>query len=194
MKKTTSRTSRTKLALLAGVLSVMMAITAVACSNSPTTKDDTNGASQGGTTEQTDTSGATDAATASGAINEADWPLHVANADGGAGLASYHAGFMYTCESCHEGDFGAQIAALGVDGEPALTSTFFVDNDACFVCHGSWEALAAKTASLGDYNPHDSIHGTIEYCNECHKGHSAQVDICGECHPNGGQTMQGTLA
>ena len=58
-------------------------------------------------------------------------------------------------------------------------------------CHVSWEKLAERTADLGDYNPHDSIHGTIEDCNECHKGHAEQVDICGECHPNGGQEMVG---
>ena len=54
-----------------------------------------------------------------------------------------------------------------------------MDSETCLSCHGgSWEALAKLTSDLGDYNPHDSIHGTIENCNECHKGHSNQVDVC----------------
>ena len=61
----------------------------------------------------------------------------------------------------------------------------------CLDCHtGSYEELAKQTADLGEYNPHQSPHGNLN-CNECHKGHAAQVDTCGQCHSNGGQTMRG---
>ena len=68
---------------------------------------------------------------------------------------------------------------------------YYIDNDKCLSCHGgSYEELAKQTAQLGEYNPHQSPHGNLN-CNECHKGHAAQVDTCGQCHPNGGQTMRG---
>lgn len=122
----------------------------------------------------------------------ATYPVHAANAEDGAGLASYHAALGQECDSCHQGDLAAQVTeATGGEGEPDCTSTFYDDTATCLSsdCHVSWETLAERTADLGDYNPHDSIHGTIEDCNECHKGHSEQVDICGQCHPNGGQEM-----
>lgn len=123
----------------------------------------------------------------------ATYTVHADNAAGGAGLAAYHTALGQDCESCHRGDLGAQLAAAGQDGEPDCASTFYNDTATCLSseCHVSWEELAERTADLGDYNPHDSIHGTIEDCNECHKGHAEQVDICGECHPNGGQEMVG---
>ena len=72
-----------------------------------------------------------------------------------------------------------------------LADRYYIDNDKCLSCHGgSYEELAKQTADLGEYNPHNSPHGQIN-CNECHKGHAAQVDTCGQCHPNGGQTMRG---
>ncbi|MDD5807111.1 MAG: cytochrome c3 family protein [Eggerthellales bacterium] len=116
---------------------------------------------------------------------------HEANCVDGDGIASFHAALGYECTACHGEDLDAQVAELGVEGEPALTSTYYTATETCLQsdCHNSWETLAERTADLGDYNPHDSIHGTIEDCNECHKGHSTQVDICGECHPNGGQEM-----
>lgn len=126
-----------------------------------------------------------------------EFPLHADNmADGGAGLASFHAGAGLSCADCHTGDLKAEVAALKDDGteEPALSSSYYMDSETCLSCHGgSWEALAKTTSDLGDYNPHDSIHGTIENCNECHKGHSGQVDLCSECHDNGGQAMKGAM-
>lgn len=126
----------------------------------------------------------------------AEFPLHAENmTKNGPGLASFHGSAGLTCTDCHTGNLDAQVASLKDGGveEPALSSTYYMDSETCLSCHGgSWEALAKETAGLGDYNPHDSIHGTIENCNECHKGHSEQKDICGECHDNGGQTMKGT--
>lgn len=123
----------------------------------------------------------------------AAYPAHADNAAGGSGLAAYHTALGQECESCHQGDLAAQLEAAGEEGEPNCGSAFYNDTATCLSsdCHVSWEKLAERTADLGDYNPHDSIHGTIEDCNECHKGHAEQVDICGECHPNGGQEMVG---
>lgn len=125
----------------------------------------------------------------------AAYPEHQRNTeDGGAGMASFHAALGYECADCHTGDLQAEVAGLAAaDGaEPALASSYYMDSETCLSCHGgTWEELAKLTDGLGDYNPHDSIHGTIENCNECHKGHSDQVDVCSECHDNGGQTMKG---
>ena len=125
--------------------------------------------------------------------DEAAYPVHAANCEDGTGMASFHAALGQDCASCHGEDLADQVAAVtGSDAEPELSSIYYADTATCLSsgCHESWEALAERTEDLGDYNPHDSIHGTIEDCNECHKGHSEQVDICGECHPNGGQTMR----
>lgn len=134
-------------------------------------------------------------------IDKTAYPAHVENAKNGAGMASFHTALGYDCADCHVDDLDTEVAKITEcsttesDGtEPPLASAYYTDNETCLGCHGgSWEALAEKTSDLGDYNPHNSIHGTIQYCNECHKGHTEQVDICGECHPNGGQTMKSIL-
>ncbi|MEC4176116.1 cytochrome c3 family protein [Adlercreutzia sp. R21] len=135
--------------------------------------------------------GASDGALADTGDLAAAYPVHGSNAEDGAGLAGYHAALGQDCASCHQGNLADQLAAAGIEGEPDCSSTFYNDTATCLSsdCHVSWDALAERTADLGDYNPHDSIHGTIEDCNECHKGHAEQVDICGQCHPNGGQEM-----
>lgn len=129
---------------------------------------------------------------------ESAFPNHAASVEAGEGEAGFHANLGQDCESCHTGDLKAEVATLSghEDGsEPELSSSYYMDSQVCLDCHGgSWEELAKQTSDLGDYNPHDSIHGTIENCNECHKGHSAQVDLCSECHDNGGQTMKGLVA
>ena len=129
---------------------------------------------------------------------------HLQNFEGtdaskGAGLAHVHAQANLGCLDCHEADLSTQTSEVHhqITGtyDPAeleLGAGYYVDSEKCLSCHGgSWEALDQKTAHLGDYNPHDCIHGNMTYCGECHKGHVEQVDICGQCHPNGGQTMKG---
>ena len=116
------------------------------------------------------------------------------DASGGAGLASVHAAENLGCLDCHEAELAVQFAELrsqlsGDHDDIALASRYYIDNEKCLSCHeGTYDQLMVKTQDLGDYNPHDPIHGQIN-CNECHKGHAAQVDTCGQCHPNGGQTM-----
>lgn len=61
-----------------------------------------------------------------------------------------------------QGRLGRPAGCAGQDGEPDCASTFYNDTATCLSseCHVSWEKLAERTADLGDYNPHDSIHGT----------------------------------
>ncbi|ACV21488.1 Fumarate reductase flavoprotein subunit precursor [Slackia heliotrinireducens] len=179
IQRASHTTSKNKLTLVAGTIGALLVALAIGCSPSGTNATSSDG-------------DATDSAT----FDTASYQLHVENCDGGAGLASFHTALGYDCTSCHGSDLPDQLSGIETEdgSEPELTSTYFVDNDKCFACHGTWEDLATATESLGDYNPHDSIHGTVQYCNECHKGHSEQVDICGECHPNGGQTMRGTVS
>ncbi len=143
----------------------------------------------------------TGASSASGEIDKTAYPEHAANMESGSGMASYHAALGYDCIDCHVNGLDSEVASIVESGtieldgsELPLASAYYTDNETCLECHeGTWENLAESTADLGDYNPHDSIHGTVQYCNECHKGHAEQVDICGECHPNGGQTMKSIL-
>ena len=142
-------------------------------------------------------SGSSSSSSNSGSDLEAAFPEHTASVEAGEGEAGYHAALGQDCESCHTGDLKAEVATLAghEDGsEPELTSSYYMDSQVCLDCHGgTWEELAKLTEDLGDYNPHDTLHGTIENCNECHKGHSEQVDLCSECHDNGGQEMKGII-
>ena len=169
------KSNRTKAAIVAVVMTGMLAGVAFGCSS-------------------TSTSGSDDATTSDSSDYATLYSVHAESEDG---IAAYHISLGYTCVDCHGDDLTDQIATLTdvvyIEGteEPELASTYYTDTETCLTsgCHDSWEALAESTSDLGDYNPHDSIHGTIEDCNECHKGHASQVDICGECHDNGGQTM-----
>lgn len=124
---------------------------------------------------------------------------HLANFEGtdatkGAGLASLHGKEKLGCLDCHEAELSVQIAELkaqfsGVKDNLGLADRYYIDNAKCLSCHeGTYDKLLVLTEDLGDYNPHNSPHGQLN-CNECHKGHAAQVDTCGQCHPNGGQEM-----
>lgn len=53
--------------------------------------------------------------------------------------------------------------------------------DTCLGCHGSYEALAKKTAKL-EPNPHRSHLGAVN-CQDCHKGDRAEPQLmCNDCH------------
>lgn len=57
-------------------------------------------------------------------------------------------------------------------------------NDACLACHGSFDALVAKTSGYA-LNPHDSPHWGAEIpCGTCHKQHAKPVVQCAACHTN----------
>lgn len=68
-------------------------------------------------------------------------------------------------------------AASGAAGE-------YVSDDQCLSCHGgSYEALAETTAGLGDWNPHDPIHGGYNSCQNCHaKDKEITDNYCEHCH------------
>ena len=177
MKKST----RLKALIATAACLTVLAFAVAGCS--PSGSGSTGGSSSGSVAAATDL--------------EAAFPNHAASVEAGEGEAGYHAALGQDCESCHVTDLVAEVSALATyeEGvEPELTSTYYMDNQVCLDCHeGTWEGLATLTEDLGDYNPHDTLHGTVENCNECHKGHSEQIDLCSECHDNGGQEMKGIL-
>lgn len=54
----------------------------------------------------------------------------------------------------------------------------------CLSCHESYEAVAEKTAHYGDSNPHNSVHGSYETCENCHAGDKVvnEDHKCLSCH------------
>ena len=60
----------------------------------------------------------------------------------------------------------------------------YVSDEACLACHGgSYEAHAEQTADLGQWNPHASIHGGYNSCDNCHeKGQEVTRNWCANCH------------
>ncbi len=75
--------------------------------------------------------------------------------------------------------------ALCHKAENALAGNAFVvpSDEACLGCHGSYAALARKTAALDEPNPHASAHyGEGLSCTACHREHRASRVYCTECH------------
>lgn len=70
------------------------------------------------------------------------------------------------CTQCHvNGDMTVR---------PAMTT--------CLGCHGSYAALAERTAKLNPaFNPHLS-HKGLENCTSCHGMHGEGQFICNDCH------------
>ena len=54
----------------------------------------------------------------------------------------------------------------------------------CLSCHESYEAVAEATAHYGDSNPHNSVHGSYETCENCHAGDKVvnEDHKCLSCH------------
>ena len=74
-----------------------------------------------------------------------------------------------TCETCH--------GTLPMEGAPKLP-----DTAKCLSCHGgNHDALIAKTASLGDRNPHQFHEGPLD-CAKCHGIHKPFEYFCNTCH------------
>ena len=84
-------------------------------------------------------------------------------------LDALHAKRNVTCAGCH----GKRL--------PAKDDT--VENDRCLSCHGSYEQLAEKCASVEfpKRNPHKS-HLFALACTKCHAAHSESKVYCLECH------------
>lgn len=60
----------------------------------------------------------------------------------------------------------------------------YVSDEQCMSCHGgSYEAVAELTADLGDWNPHNSMHGGYNSCVNCHaKDKEVTYNYCTQCH------------
>jgi hypothetical protein len=84
-------------------------------------------------------------------------------------LDSLHAKRNVTCAGCH----GKRL--------PAKDDT--VENERCLSCHGSYERIAEKTASVEfpKRNPHRS-HLLGLACTKCHIAHGESKVYCLECH------------
>jgi hypothetical protein len=84
-------------------------------------------------------------------------------------LDSFHGKENITCGGCH----GKRL--------PSRDDT--VDNHRCLSCHGSYDKLAERTASVEfpKRNPHKS-HLVALACTKCHKAHSESKVYCLECH------------
>ena len=54
----------------------------------------------------------------------------------------------------------------------------------CLSCHESYEAVAEQTAHYGDSNPHNSVHGSYETCENCHAADKVvnEILMCLSCH------------
>ncbi len=84
-------------------------------------------------------------------------------------LDSVHLASGKGCDACH--------ATTPVDENPDPVTT-----TRCLSCHGgSYDAVAAKTASLGARNPHKA-HTGREDCDRCHHVHQPFEFSCNACH------------
>ena len=77
----------------------------------------------------------------------------------------------------------ADIVCLACHGTTFPTTGDTVENDRCLKCHGSMDALVAKSApkDFPDRNPHKSHLGDIA-CTVCHHGHKPSKVYCLGCH------------
>lgn len=60
----------------------------------------------------------------------------------------------------------------------------YVSDEQCMSCHGgTYEAVAELTSDLGDWNPHNSMHGGYNSCVNCHeKDKEVTFNYCENCH------------
>ena len=74
-------------------------------------------------------------------------------------------------------------SGTGSEETQVLAGTF-VSDEQCLSCHGgSYEANARATADLGDWNPHESIHGGYSSCINCHEEDKVvSHNACSQCH------------
>lgn len=93
------------------------------------------------------------------------------NINKGKFIAASHAGNDISCSSCHDDD----MFEIGTE----------IDNETCFSCHESYEALAEQTKNIvvPEQNPHKSHLGEMD-CTVCHHVHSRSRSYCLQCHSN----------
>lgn len=68
--------------------------------------------------------------------------------------------------------------------DPTDPTAPYTSDEACLSCHGgSYEAHAQETAQYGEWNPHASIHGAYNSCDNCHeRGQELTRNWCSNCH------------
>lgn len=81
-------------------------------------------------------------------------------------------------------DAGDAASAEQVEADPTDPTGPYVSDEACLACHGgSYEANAAATENYGEWNPHASIHGGYNSCDNCHEnGQEVTRNWCSNCH------------
>ncbi|WOT06345.1 cytochrome c3 family protein [Shewanella youngdeokensis] len=72
--------------------------------------------------------------------------------------------------------------ALAEDAEIDQMHEGFDTAEQCISCHGSYEENAENTSDLGNWNPHDSIHGGYVDCTNCHQQNKVVRNYCSYCH------------
>lgn len=82
-------------------------------------------------------------------------------------LIDKHLAAGLNCASCHKESPPAKAPEMSM----------------CESCHGSYDQIAAKTAS-DDPNPHQSHQGQVP-CETCHHVHQASESFCDQCHAFG---------
>lgn len=80
-------------------------------------------------------------------------------------------------------DSSVQAAAVSEIVAPGFGNVPEFDAQ-CLSCHGSYEEVAEKTAHYGDSNPHDSVHGGYNSCQNCHEADKVinEDHLCVTCH------------
>jgi hypothetical protein len=103
-------------------------------------------------------------------------PTSAASESPGGALARKHQTAGVTCAKCH----GATTPSKPKGRDASLPR--LATKGACLECHGSYEAVAAKTVNYhGWYNPHVSHYGDLE-CYQCHRVHGTSELFCTRCH------------
>lgn len=101
-----------------------------------------------------------------------------------AALAAWGCAPQSNSGSTDMAETGTDAATEQVAGDPTDPTGPYVSDEACLACHGgSYETNAAATESFGEWNPHASIHGGYNSCDNCHeKGQEVTRNWCSNCH------------
>lgn len=84
----------------------------------------------------------------------------------------------------NNGDTGGGTDTQQTSADPTDPTGPYVSDEACLACHGgSYEAHAENSAEYGQWNPHASIHGGYNSCDNCHEnGQEITKNWCANCH------------
>ncbi|MGN1209377.1 MAG: cytochrome c3 family protein [Duodenibacillus sp.] len=83
--------------------------------------------------------------------------------------------------ACSTGFAAEKTLAAKHGGMWPKSQNGFVTKNQCMKCHGTYDALAKKTAKL-EPNPHFNHMGQVN-CEDCHKANKAKPELmCDSCH------------